>query len=214
VTTARSDSDRRYERHNSVWYWLIYGISAGLLALLLGIAIAAVFLPRIVGAVPLTVLTRSMEPAVPAGTLLIARPIEHGQVNEIRVGDIISFLPQGSDRTLITHRVIRVTQLDHGGVIFTTQGDANRYIDAPVRDFQVRAKLWYSIPGIGWLNDLGNPQGNRSWVMPLIVSAAFLYAGYTVVSSAFIYLRRRRGRAGDGAEGADDARSGCRIDAP
>jgi signal peptidase len=203
TTTALSESDRRYERHNSVWYWLIYGIGAGLLALILGIAIAAVFLPRIVGAVPLTVLTRSMEPALPAGTLLVVRPVEHSQVNQIRVGDIISFLPQADALTLVTHRVIAVTQLDNGGFIFRTQGDSNEYVDPPVRDVQVRAKLWYSIPGLGWLNDLGNQQGGRTWIMPVIVSGLFLYAGYTVISSGTIYLKSRRARAGDGTEAVD-----------
>jgi len=200
-----SESDRRYERHNSIWYWLIYGVSAGLLALILGLAIAAVFLPRIVGAVPLTVLTESMSPAIPPGTLVVVRPIAQSELDQIRAGDVISFLPYAGDHTLVTHRVIRVTHLANGGYIFTTQGDANPLADTPVRGKQVRAKLWYSIPGVGWLNDLVNEHNNRTWIIPTVTALLFVYAGYTAVSSAAIYAKERRERTRAEKEEGQDA---------
>ena len=105
-------------------------------------------------------------------------------MHTIRVGDVISYQPNPLDPTLITHRVIGITSLQDGSFIFTTQGDANAQPDAPVRSLQVRATLWYSIPGLGWVNNLVNAEGNRAWIIPTAAGLLFAYAGYTMVSAA------------------------------
>jgi len=180
---------------DSAWSWLWFGISAGILAVILGVGVVAVALPRVTGAVPLTVLSPSMSPALPKGTMLIVRPIEAAQLHEIRKGDVISFLPNPDDPTLITHRVTEIISITDGDFIFHTQGDANSLPDAPVRGKQVRAVLWYSLPGLGWVNDLINAQGNRSWIVPAAAGALFAYAGYTGISSAVTSAKKRRAAA-------------------
>jgi signal peptidase len=179
-------------RTDSVWSWLWFGISAGFLAVILGIGVVAVALPRVTGSVPLTVLSPSMSPSLPVGTMLIVRPIDAAQMHEIRIGDVISFLPHPNDPTLITHRVVGITSIADGSFVFRTQGDANATPDAPVREKQVRAVLWYSLPGLGWVNDLINAQGNRSWIVPAAAGALFVYAGYTGVSAAVTSAKKRR----------------------
>lgn len=75
------------------------------------------------------VVTGSMEPEIPVGSLLVCQqtPIE-----EIQEGDIICFRslnPQILDET-ITHRVIDITASGTGDIMLETKGDANLSADS------------------------------------------------------------------------------------
>ena len=75
------------------------------------------------------VVTGSMEPAIPVGSLLIC---EQTSIDEIQEGDIICFRslnPQILDET-ITHRVIEITQSGTGDILLETKGDANLSADS------------------------------------------------------------------------------------
>ncbi len=48
----------------------------------------AVAIPRLGGGTPYTILTGSMEPNYPPGTLVVAKPAEP---SDIRIGDVITF---------------------------------------------------------------------------------------------------------------------------
>ncbi|MBC8091842.1 MAG: signal peptidase I, partial [Pseudonocardia sp.] len=90
-----------------------------LLALLLALAVAVV--PAAVGGSTLTVLSGSMEPTLPVGSVVVVRPRPPA---EIGTGDVITFLARdpGSDATrVVTHRVVEVLP----GPEFRTRGDAN-----------------------------------------------------------------------------------------
>lgn len=189
---ARATQPAELRRRDGFWAWLWYGVSAGLLAVILGVGVVAIAVPRFTGSVPLTVLSASMEPGLPPGTMLVVTPLEQDQMHQIRIGDVISYQPNPLDPTLVTHRVVGITSLQDGSFIFTTQGDANAQPDAPVRDIQVRAKLWYSIPGLGWVNNLVNAQGNRAWVIPTAAGLLFAYAGYTAVSAGVTAIKEKR----------------------
>ena len=77
--------------------------------------------PRNIGGYSvMTVLTGSMYPELPIGTLLVMGPVAD---NEVQVGDIITFIR--NDRRTITHRVVEVHPDHHQGRPgFTTRGDA------------------------------------------------------------------------------------------
>jgi signal peptidase I len=189
---TRPDAARRRPgAKDSVWAWLWYGISAALLALILGIGVVAIALPRLTGSVPLTVLSASMEPALPPGTMLVVRPLARDQMSRIRIGDVISYQPNPLDPTLVTHRVVGITSLQDGSFVFTTRGDANAEADPPVRSLQVRARLWYAIPGLGWVTNVVNAQGNRAWIIPTAAGLLFAYAGYTAAAGVDAHRRRR-----------------------
>jgi len=178
-------------RERGVLAWLWFGISAGLLAVMLGIGVVAIAVPRLAGAVPLTVLSASMEPSLPAGTMLVVHPLAPDQMHEVRLGDVISYQPNPMDPTLVTHRVIGITPVSDGRTLFTVQGDANAQPDPVVHDYQVRAKLWYSIPGLGWVSDSINGHGNRAWIIPTAAGLLLAYCGYTLVA-AVVQSRARR----------------------
>lgn len=96
--------------------------------------------PRVFGFSVFRVLTGSMEPEIPEGSLLLVREAD---TDTIQVGDVISFF--SPDPTLEgavnTHRVVDI-QTENGGKVFYTKGDANVLEDTyPVRADRVVGKV-------------------------------------------------------------------------
>lgn len=76
---------------------------------------------------PLIVLTDSMFPEIESGDLIICRT---AQPEDIAVGDVISFFdPAGNGSSMVTHRVVEVTQ-ENGSLAWRTKGDANNVEDS------------------------------------------------------------------------------------
>lgn len=89
------------------------------------------------------VLTGSMEPELPVGSLLIVKPTPY---EDIAVGDDITFV-RDERLTLVTHRVI---EKDDETRRLTTQGIANNTADAPTSYENVLGKVAFHIPYIGY----------------------------------------------------------------
>jgi len=95
--------------------------------------------PRVLGFSPMLVATGSMEPTLPAGSLVVA----HAR-REYQVGDVISFRQEGA---VVTHRIVEVTQEG-----CRTAGDANTAPDsAPVPWDAVLGKVVLCLPWAGRL---------------------------------------------------------------
>jgi signal peptidase len=117
----------------------------GLVILLLLTAVLTFFAPRFGWHVD-TVLSGSMEPAIPTGSLLVTRPVPP---DDIHIGDIITFSGSGRDR-FITHRVMAIERTN--GIVFTTKGDANNAEDPfPVPAEKVAGKVLVQIPFLGFI---------------------------------------------------------------
>lgn len=71
--------------------------------------------------------TDSMEPTIKVGDLIISR---ESNFDDVKVGDVISFLAKEEDETIIkTHRVTIVDEVD-GIISLTTKGDHNDTVDS------------------------------------------------------------------------------------
>ena len=172
-----------------LWHYLGVGLSAGLLAFVLLVGILVIVVPAATGSTPMTVLTSSMEPTYPPGTLIIVKPIES---QDIRIGDAITYQIESGQEAVVTHRVIAITNSTDGSMTFTTQGDNNGAPDAAaVIPDQLKGKVWYSVPWIGYLNNLVNGD-NRGWIVPTIAIGLFLYAGYMITSALAAAAKKRR----------------------
>lgn len=103
--------------------------------------------PSIGGNVPLIVLTDSMYPEIMSGDLIICHTAD---AEEIAVGDVIAFFdPAGNGSSVVTHRVIEITQKD-GSLAWRTQGDANNVADTePVPAGNLVGVYRSRIPGAG-----------------------------------------------------------------
>ncbi|ATD71616.1 MULTISPECIES: signal peptidase I [Gordonia] len=178
-SSAEQPAERRSVLHH-LWQVLSWLLLIGAVAIMC----LTILIPKIAGAQPYTVLTGSMEPDYPPGTLIVVKP---RPADEIGVGDVITYQIRSGSPEVITHRVIEVTRDDDGEPRFITQGDANGGADEdPVRPVQVRGTLWYSAPYFGWVNNWFI--GQRRTVL------IFVLAGTLFVYGAWQFIADRRER--------------------
>lgn len=161
------------------------GFTYGLLGLVLLLAALVIVVPKVVGGVPLTILSGSMEPNLPIGTLAVVKPVEPA---DVRIGDIVTYLPNPDDPTAISHRVIAIDNHQDGTRTFTVQGDANDAPDDPVAERQVRAKVWYAVPWLGYVNSAVNGEHRTTGV--------YVVAGVFLLWAVSLWWRAWRGRRG------------------
>ncbi len=170
-------------------HYLSVAVSAVLLIAVLAIATLAIVIPAFAGGTALTVLTQSMEPTLPPGTLIVIRPTP---TSEIRIGDVLTYQIRSDQPELLSHRVISRTTDTAGMTSFITRGDNNSLADAlPVQPVQVRGTLWYSLPWLGYVNTFVGGQG-RTLLVPIVAAALFAYATYLVISSVLGRTGRKR----------------------
>ncbi|MFF1878409.1 signal peptidase I [Leifsonia sp. NPDC058230] len=186
------EAPRRRARHRSktLLEYIAIGVSAGLLGLVILLALAVIVVPRIAGATPVTILTGSMEPTLPPGTLVVVKP---GPVRDVRVGDVITYQLRSGEPAVISHRVTAIARSTSGALTFITKGDSNAHADAPVIPAQVRGVVWYSVPLLGYANSALD-QGRRSWVLPVVGVGLLGYSGYLMVRGGMDALSKRKAR--------------------
>lgn len=128
----------------TVLTWLVLVVSAVSIT-------ALVIVPRIAGASPYTILTGSMKPDMPPGTIVVVKPLPFDQ---IRQGDVITYQIESGKPMVVTHRVVR-TELVDGETRLVTRGDANEAPDVvAVREEQVKGVVWYHVPMVGFATSL------------------------------------------------------------
>jgi len=112
----------------------------------------------------------SMEPAVKVGSLLLSRPVN---VDDLRVGDVITYRSPGNHTTL-THRIVDMRQQD-GEWVFQTKGDASLGPDPQevILRGQV-SRMVFDIPYLGYVVDFA--RSTPGIVLLLLVPAAGLLA--------------------------------------
>ena len=172
------------------------GLSWGFFALVAGLGLAVIGVPLATGSIPLTVITGSMEPALPPGTLIVVRPTPPA---DIRLGDVLTYQIESGSTKLVSHRVVEVSSVSDGSFRFITKGDANDIADAsPVSEAQISGVTWYSVPWIGYVSTAVAGQG-RAWLAPLVGFGLLAYAASQVVLG-ILGARRRAARLTRAAE--------------
>jgi signal peptidase len=101
----------------------------------------------------MTILTGSMTPSIPPGHIVVNVPVDTA---DLRVGDVIAYMPKDTSRTgnlPITHRVQALHKNGKGEVAaIITKGDANPAADNPITPSQVQSKTVFVIPYLGYPN--------------------------------------------------------------
>lgn len=165
----------------------------------LAVLTAAVVVPRIAGATPYAVLTGSMRPDLGPGTLVVVRPTP---IDEIDIGDVITYQLKSGKPTVVTHRVVGIGMDAEGKRVLQTQGDANESIDpTPVREVQIKGELWYSVPYLGHAHRVLTGQ-ERQWAVYVV---AALLLGYAAMAWGSALRNRLRTRQETAEEEQDDA---------
>ena len=118
-------------------------ISTLIMILLLAVALT-ILVPMVMGMKELAVLSGSMEPTIPVGSIVYVKPME---AEQLEPGDVCTFrLSDGS--TLVTHRVVSI---DHENRTLVTQGDANDVPDGDLPFAQVVGKGVFHLPLLGFI---------------------------------------------------------------
>lgn len=191
----RLSTERERTGWRAVLHAVALGLSTGMLVIVAGLAVVLIVIPKATGSTPLTVLTQSMEPTLPPGTLLVVKPTP---LEDIRIGDVVTYQIVSGQPAVISHRVVSVESSSDGARTFVLKGDNNAEPDSsPVTAAQVRGVVWYSIPEVGYVNQLVN--GSRGWLIPAVAGILLAYsAGMITIGVTSSVRRRRRSRGGRG----------------
>jgi signal peptidase len=151
----------------------------------------SVVLPRLGGGTAYAVLTGSMRPSMPPGTLVVVRPADP---EDLAIGDVVTYQRRSGEPTVVTHRIVAIAIKADGERTFRTQGDANDGVDlVPVRSVQIRGRLWYSVPRLGYLNRYVN--GDQRELATLVVAAGLGVYALAMFGETVRDRRRARRRA-------------------
>jgi signal peptidase I len=150
-------------------------LAIGVLALTLG--------PRFLPYQTYTVLSGSMEPLLPVGSVIVAVP---ARGEELNTGDIITVANPQHAGVLVTHRIIEIENSPQGRS-FKTKGDANNVADSWVVPGTGNGwRYAFAIPQLGYaLSALQSDIGR----LVLLVIPTFLLVGLLLVE---IWLPARK----------------------
>jgi signal peptidase len=141
----------------------------------------AVLVPRLGGATPYVVLTGSMQPKMPPGTLVVVKPVD---ADEITTGAVVTYQLESGKPTVVTHRVSSVGVNGKGELRFVTKGDANKEPDAhQVLPAQIKGERWYYVPYLGYVTSVITGQQRQIGLVTVVVGL-FGYAGLMFLGAA------------------------------
>lgn len=127
--------------------------------------------PRLFGCHIYAVVSGSMEPAIPTGSLVY---IGESAPEDVEEGAVIAFYGVRDQASIITHRVTENRRLMGE---FITKGDANRTEDPnPVPYDQYIGKVVRCIPGAGSAAEAFTSRAGKLTAGALIAAAVFLQA--------------------------------------
>lgn len=193
--TVPADDER-----TTVWWWVRTIASWLVLLVMLAVLAVMVIVPRVTGSQAYTVLTGSMEPSYPPGTLIVVKPTP---AEDLEVGDVITFQPVSGDPAVVTHRIDGIYFNGAGQRQIFTRGDANDVADSwALVPEQIRGKLLYSVPQLGRVNSVINGQ-SRSILVTVVAAGLGVYAVVMVISG----LRDRGRNRGDAPDGPETTRA-------
>jgi signal peptidase len=178
------------DKEPGFWHYVGVALSVALLLAVIALGAILIVIPKLAGATPLTVLTNSMEPGLPPGTLIIVKPVDP---DDIQIGDVVTYQIRSGEAGVITHRVIGIDALG-AEKRFIFQGDNNGAPDTDlVRAVQIQGRLWYSVPYAGFVNSAVNGQ-DKSWIVYVIAGLLLSYAVWMIISGIFGRKKKSTGR--------------------
>ena len=138
------------------------------LLILVVVAAAPAAVHRAFGLQVYEVISGSMAPEIPTGSLVYVRK---AKAEQIQAEDVIAY--DGGGGALITHRVVENRTLMGE---FVTKGDANEKEDPnPVSYDQLRGQVVYSIPYLGWIAGLLSETTGKLAAAGMIAAAVLLH---------------------------------------
>lgn len=180
---------------------LAFATSLALLAAIAVIGAGAVGVPALTNSATYPVLDASSAPGVQAGSLLVVRPVP---ANAVRVGDTVTYQLRSGEPGVATRRVLSVQLGADGERSFVTGSDGQAQADARlVTAAQLRGRLWFSLPYLGWLDAAAGSTVAAS----VISSVAGVLLAVATALLARALIRRRRCAASPTARASKSERN-------
>lgn len=135
-------------------------------------AAAIILVPMLLGYKEMAVLSGSMEPTIPVGSLVYVKPVE---ASELEAGDVCTYYLSDGE-TFVTHRVMSI---DPDAQTLVTQGDANDTPDGDIQFSQVYGRADFHLPYLGFaIQNIRTPVGIMSicGVVMLVILLNFIPA--------------------------------------
>ncbi|MDQ1055043.1 signal peptidase [Arthrobacter sp. SORGH_AS 212] len=190
-----SPSDADASRRKGTGAWAAVGRILSMSAMLVALfaAVVLIVIPVATGSQSYTILTKSMAQKFPPGTFMVMKPVAF---SELKYGDVITFQMYSGRPDVDTHRIVGFGSTQAGEKTLITKGDNNGANDPePVRAIQVKGKLFYAVPYVGFVaNALGNADRD-TWT----VLAAVGLIGYGAIT---VYKSVRKPRGSKDPSGA------------
>ena len=119
-----------------------------ILMLLLVVIAALLLVPKLLGYTQYAVISGSMEPNIPVGSIVYDKEVEP---EELEIGDVITYRLSGD--TLVTHRIVAI---DDATQTVQTKGDANEAEDGtPVPYSEIVGLKAFHVPLLGYISIYG-----------------------------------------------------------
>lgn len=150
-----------------------FHISGSILLVMLILICIPFTVPKAFGLSIYEVITDSMTPEYPVGSVIYVEKI---QPEKVKVDDVITFSIGTDTSQVMTHRVVAI---DSENQTFTTKGDANKDVDvSPVAFQRVLGKPVYSIKHMGvWVQVFESTEGRVLLGVLLVLVFALWLAG-------------------------------------
>lgn len=135
-------------------------------------AAAVILVPMLLGYKEMAVLSGSMEPTIPVGSLVYVKPVE---ASMLEAGDVCTYYLSDGE-TFVTHRVMSI---DPDAQTLVTQGDANESPDGDIQFSQVYGRADFHLPYLGIvIQNIRTPVGIMSicGVVMLVILLNFIPA--------------------------------------
>ncbi len=155
------------------------GLVSNLILLVVIVLCIPVTVPRFFGYQSYNIISGSMEPEIPVGSLVYVKEV---QPESVAVGDVIAFA-SGTDGGVITHRVVE----NHADSReFVTKGDANDREDlAPVAYERLTGRVEYHFDRLGSICAVFGSTSGKFSLLALVVLAVALRLLSVVLQKMF-----------------------------
>lgn len=123
----------------------ICNVLSTVVLLLLAAVAAVIMIPMLMGFKEMAVLSGSMEPTIPVGSIVYVKTVDDPAT--LQPGDICTYTLADGE-TMVTHRVVSV---DPDSQTLVTKGDANETDDGDINFAQVFGKTQFHLPYLGYI---------------------------------------------------------------
>ena len=154
------------------------------LGLVLAAVAVVVVIPRATHGQAMTVLTGSMTPGIPVGSVVVVRPVDPGT---LEVGDVATYQKEKDQAVFVTHRIIEIDSSTRP-TTYVFKGDANRGPDLePIVPDRIIGKVWFHVPYLGTIRDGLKGSGGVTLLVMMLLG------GYAVSQVRAGLEEKRRG---------------------